>query len=340
MAKDYYEILGVSKGCSDENELKKAYRKLAMKFHPDKNPDDKEGAERRFKEVSEAYEVLSDPQKRAIYDQYGEEGLKDGGGGFGPGGGGFHYQPRAAQDIFEELFRGFGAGGGGFSSRSFGSRAGSGFGGGGDMHEMFGGGHQYGMGQQPQRKRKDPAHEMRLQCTLEELYTGSTRRMKISRRRVDSVGQVSQESEILTIEVQPGWKKGTKITFTEKGDENPGRIPADVVFVVEEKPHERFKREGNDLVYTHRLPLRDALCGSTLNLLTLDSRTLSVPLYGEPLTPHSVRIVRGEGMPTKGTKGCLRIRFDIEFPRHLTDAQKALLQQALPGVESTAPGGA
>jgi DnaJ homolog subfamily B member 4 len=129
MGKNYYGILGVDKKC-DENELKKAYRKMALKHHPDRNPDNKEEADRKFKEVSEAYEVLSDSNKRAVYDQYGEEGLKGGGGagpgpqfsgaGFGSGMGGF--RPSDADDIFKMFFSQMGGaggdddfGGGGFS---------------------------------------------------------------------------------------------------------------------------------------------------------------------------------------------------------------------------------
>jgi DnaJ homolog subfamily B member 4 len=239
-----------------------AYRKLAMKWHPDKNPDNKDLAEKKFKEVSEAYDVLSDSQKRAIYDQFGEEGLKEGfGGGAGRGGGfpgGAGYHPRAADDIFAELFRGFGGGGGG--GGSFGRRGG-GFGH-EDMGDLFGGGsggfggmngHHHQHQAQPRRPKKDAAIEMALPCSLEELFVGGTRKMKISRRRVDpSSGQVRQESEIMTIDMKPGWKKGTKITFQEKGDEHQGRIPADVVFVIDEKPHPTFTRDGNNLIYTHK----------------------------------------------------------------------------------------
>jgi len=310
-----------------------------MKWHPDKNPDKKEAAEKKFKEVSEAYEVLCDPQKRQIYDQYGEEGLKEGfcpgAGGAGGPGGGFH--PRAAEDLFAEIF---GRMGGGSSFRQGGP--------GGDFADVFGafgggpfgagmGGSSFGPGMNghshaPRRPKKDAAHEISLPCTLEELYTGITRRMKITKRRLDPNGGSRQESEILTIDIRPGWKKGTKITFEGKGDEHPGRIPADIVFVVDEKPHPSFQRDGNDLIYTCPLSLRDALTGISVELRTLDGRMLRIPVT-EVVSPGSVKIVAGEGMPiskTPGTKGNLKIKFEVLFPSQLNAAQKEAVREALP----------
>ena len=234
----------------------------------DKNPDNKEASEKKFKEVSEAYDVLSDPQKRAVYDQFGEEGLKNGmgggpGAGFGGGpGGGFHYTPRAAEDIFAELFRGFGSGGfGSFRSRgSGGAPSGMPF---GSSHEdfadFFGGmgggsmpggmpygmggmpggmnGHTHGCGGRAGRRKKDPPIERTLQCSLEELYRGSTRKMKIRRRRVDGAGVgYREEEEVLQIDVRPGWKGGTKITFQEKGEREEGVVGWDGTEVWEREP--------------------------------------------------------------------------------------------------------
>jgi hypothetical protein len=153
-------------------------------------------------------------------------------------------------------------------------------------------------------------HKRDLQCSLEELYRGTTRRMKISRKRLDASGQQRPDSEMLEIPVRPGWKAGTKITFQEKGDEHPGRIAADIIFVVQEKPHPVFRRDGNDLIYTHRAPLVEALCGTAVHLQTLDGRPLSVPI-NSPISLQQDIVVPGEGMPiTKqpGQKGNLRIR--------------------------------
>ena len=137
---------------------------------------------------------------------------------------------------------------------------------------------------------------------------------------------------MITVEVKPGWKKGTRITFQEKGDSHPGRIPADVVFVISEKPHSQFRRDGNDLVTTYRLPLADALCGCALSLTALDGRPLRLSVT-DVVQLGSERVLPGEGMPLSKEptkRGNLRVKFEVTFPQSLTDAQKALLRQALP----------
>mmetsp|Transcript_7757 Transcript_7757/g.16701 ORF Transcript_7757/g.16701 Transcript_7757/m.16701 type:complete len:325 (+) Transcript_7757:272-1246(+) len=323
MGRDYYSILGVAKG-ADENELKKSYRKLAMKWHPDKNPDNREQAEAKFKEVSEAYEVLSDPQKREIYDKFGEEGLKNGmGGGGGGGPGGFHF--RNPEDLFAEFFGGrspFGGMGGGEDfDFPFG-----GMGGMGGMPFGFGG--MPGMGGMRQAgPRKAKAIEQTLYCTLEEIYTGCTKKMKISRQV-----RGKQESEILEINVKPGWKKGTKITFPEKGDELPNVVPADIIFILDEKPHPKLRRDGNDLMHTAHISLADALCGTTVSVPHLDGTNVELTVK-DIITPGTQKVVRGKGMPiTKqpGTYGNMFIKFEVVFPRMLSDEQKQQLRALLP----------
>ncbi|XP_061355037.1 uncharacterized protein LOC133299586 isoform X4 [Gastrolobium bilobum] len=283
MGVDYYKILQVDKNAKDDD-LKKAYRKLAMKWHPDKNPNNKKEAEAKFKQISEAYDVLSDPQKRAIYDQYGEEGLKgqvpppDAGGAGGGGAtffstgdipGSFRFNPRNADDVFAEFF--------GFSS-PFGGMSGRGGGGGG----------------------------MRSSKTM-------------------------PVEEILTINVKPGWKKGTKITFPEKGNEQPNVTPADLVFIIDEKPHGVFTRDGNDLIVTQKISLVEALTGYTMHLTTLDGRNLNIPI-NNVIHPNYEEVVPGEGMPIPkdpSKKGNLRIKFNIKFPTRITDEQKAGIRKLL-----------
>ncbi|KAJ4729745.1 DnaJ subfamily B member like [Melia azedarach] len=340
MGVDYYKILQVDRNAKDED-LKKAYRKLAMKWHPDKNPNNKKEAEAKFKQISEAYEVLSDPQKRAVYDQYGEEGLKgqmpppDAGGpggatyfSTGEGPTSFRFNPRSADDIFAEFF-GFsspfgGMGGGGgmrgsrFSSGIFGDDV---FGSFGEVGGSMGGG----------VPRKAPPIENRLPCSLEELYRGTTKKMKISREIVDISGKSMQVEEILTIDVKPGWKKGTKITFPEKGNEQPNVVPADLVFIIDEKPHSVFTRDGNDLIVTQKISLVEALTGYTVHLTTLDGRNLTIPI-NSVIHPTYEEVVPREGMPLQkdpSKKGNLRIKFNIKFPIRLTAEQKAGIRKLL-----------
>lgn len=139
------------------------------------------------------------------------------------------------------------------------------------------------------------------------------------------------ESEILTIDVKPGWKKGTKITFPDKGNEQLNQLPADLVFVIDEKPHDVYKRDGNDLIRNYKVTLAEALGGKTVNLTTLDSRELTIPV-NQIVRPGYELVVAKEGMPiTKepGNRGDLKIKFDVKFPTRLSAEQKAALKRAL-----------
>lgn len=141
------------------------------------------------------------------------------------------------------------------------------------------------------------------------------------------------ETEILTIDIKPGWKKGTKLTFQDKGNEQPNQLPADLVFVIDEKPHSVFKRDGNDLIMNHRVTLAEAIGGTTVDLTTLDKRTLSIPV-NDIVSPGYELVVSREGMPiTKepANRGDLRIRFEVKFPTKLTPEQRAGLKRALGG---------
>ncbi|KAK1259060.1 hypothetical protein QJS04_geneDACA005527 [Acorus gramineus] len=339
MGVDYYNVLKVNRNATDDD-LKKSYRRLAMKWHPDKNPNNKKEAEAKFKQISEAYEVLSDPQKRAVYDQYGEEGLKGvppPGSGSGPSfsGGPNIFNPRNAEDIFAEFFGsspfGFGSMGHAKSMRFPMDSAGGGFFG-GDVPNVFRS-YTEGMGAGGGPPRKPPPVESKLACSLEDLYSGSTRKMKISRNVFDAHGRLVPESEILSIDVKPGWKKGTKITFPDKGNEHANQLPADLVFVIDEKPHDVYKRDGNDLVVHHKLTLAEALGGAHLSLTTLDGRALSIPV-NDIISPGYELVISKEGMPIAkepGKRGNLRIKFEVKFPSRLTAEQRSGLKRILGG---------
>ncbi|XP_059667998.1 uncharacterized protein LOC132313302 [Cornus florida] len=321
MGVDYYKVLQVDRSAK-EDDLKKAYRKLAMKWHPDKNPNNKKEAEAKFKQISKAYNVLSDPQKRAVYEQYGEEGLKGrvpphGAGGYAgaSNGGGptmFRFNSRSADDIFSEFFRFRGPLGG--TGDMGGSRAApSGFTRGMFGEDIFDTPRGGGGEASSNIPRKRAAIERTLPCSLEDLYKGTTKKMKISRDVTDATGRPTTAEEILTIEIKPGWKKGTKITFPEKGNEQRGVIPSDLIFIIDEKPHSVFKRDGNDLIVTQKISLVEALTGYTAQVTTLDGRNLTIPI-NSIISPTYEEVVKGKGMPiTKepSKRGNLRIKFDI-----------------------------
>ncbi|KAM7522639.1 hypothetical protein LguiA_012541 [Lonicera macranthoides] len=249
----YYDILGVSKNAS-QDDLKKAYRKAAIKNHPDKGGDPE-----KFKELAQAYEVLSDPEKREIYDQYGEDALKEGMGG---GGGGMH----DPFDIFQSFFGGspFGGGGGG-SSRG-----------------------------RRQRRGEDVVHPLKV--SLEDLYNGTSKKLSLSR--------------------------------------NPDTVTGDIVFVLQQKEHPRFKRKGEDLFVEHTLALTEALCGFRFILTHLDGRQLLVKSNpGEVIKPDQFKGINDEGMPMYQRpfmKGKLYIHFTVEFPDSLSPDQVKALEAVLP----------
>ncbi|EPS59725.1 potyviral capsid protein interacting protein 2a [Genlisea aurea] len=265
MGVDYYKILNVPSNATDED-VKRSYRKLAMKWHPDKNAVNTEVAAEKFKQITEAYDVLSDPRKRQIYDQLGEEGLK-----VGP-------------------------------SQKY-----------------------------ARPSKKAAVMESKLQCSLEELYSGSKRKMKISRNILDEFGRPVTIEEIVSIHIKPGWKKGTKITFPEKGNYEIDASPGDLIFIIDEKPHPTFKRRGHDLILNHKISLLESLTGKLLNINTLDGRDLTVTL-SDIVKPRDEILVENEGMPVSkqpGKCGNLRIKFDVKFPSTLTDEQKSDLRRIL-----------
>lgn len=359
MGKDYYKILGIPSG-SNEDEIKKAYRRMALKFHPDKNKDP--NAEEKFKEIAEAYEVLSDPKKRVIYDQYGEDGLKTGGKGSSSGQGTtyhytFHGDPHAT---FASFFGGsnpfdifFGSG------RQRGTTNGNNdHGGDHDMdidmdgdddpfssfsHFGFNGinGFHHGGGRRHRneplhggrRKVQDPPVVHELKVSLEEIFHGCTKRMRITRRRLNPDGRTMRtEDKILNIVIKRGWKEGTKITFPKEGDETPENIPADIAFVLKDKGHPLFKRDGSNIIYTAKIGLKEALCGCTVNIPTIDNRAITLPC-NDIIKPGTIKRLRGEGLPfpkNPSQRGDLIVEFQVRFPDRIPPQSREIIKQHLP----------
>jgi len=347
---NYYDVLGVPKGTSDEATLKKAYKKLALQFHPDRSKDPH--ATEKFQKVSEAYDVLSDPKKREVYDTYGEEGLKAGmedasqgpfrRGGGGAGGAHAHFG-RNPEDIFEQVFGASfgGGGGGGFGGGSFGG-GGASFGGagfdpfsqGGFQSQFSGGGRPSGrarggfpMDVEPPAP-KEVVHDLPL--TLEEMNSGVKKKLKVTRRIQNADGTMTTEAKVLEVDVQQGYKPGTKIRFDGAGDSLAGAPDQNVVFVLREKPHEQFERDGDDLIYKCRVPLKQALCGFRPKIPTLGGGNVEVNMAG-PIQPGATRRIPGYGMFSRkvGSNGDLVIKFEIDFPSSLTAEQKAELNRIL-----------
>jgi len=275
--------------------------------------------------------VLSDKKKREIFDQYGEEGLKGQPGAGGPGdaggfpggtftftssgpGGGF-YRPGNAEDIFAQVF-----GSSGFASMFGGGRSGG-------MSFDFGDMDTENMPMSGRRaRRKGHAVEVPLQVSLEDLYNGIHKKLKITRNKIDG----SVEEKQIEIDVKRGWKSGTKITFEGYGDEEQGREPGDIIFVIQEKKHERFKRDGNDLIIKYNISLTDALCGIKFNLKGLNGENIIIDTTNEVVTSNSRKRISGKGMPIKNTRdyGDLLIEFNLQFPQKLENNQKRKIREA------------
>ncbi len=352
---DFYSILGVAKGASQE-EIKKAYRKKAVQYHPDKNPGD-QAASDHFKKVSEAYETLSDENKRKIYDQYGEAGLNSGMGGGGPGGAGFS----SMEEALRTFMGAFGSGGGGSPFDSF-------FG--------FEGGSQAQQGQ---------SKKIQMDITFEEAATGLQRETQVTTSIVCSkcdgsgahsaadvkkcnrcngsghqqqtrgffsmtttcsqchgagtiitkacaschgTGRLSKKQTV-KIQIPAGIDSGMRLKMSGYGDagENGGP-PGDLYVYVNVKPHSVFKREGNDVILDLPISFTDAVLGSKKDIPTLTgtSYRLTIP---EGTQPGKVLRVRGQGFANVhgGSPGDLLIRVAVEIPVNLSSEQKKLLTE-------------
>ena len=181
--------------------------------------------------------------------------------------------------------------------------------------------------------KQDPPVEKSLFVTFEELLTGTTKKMKITRDiLVPGGNRTTSEQKVLEINVKKGWKEGTKVTFPKEGNQKPNKTPADIVFVIRDKPHDLFTRDkANNLIYKETISLRDALCGKKIDVKTLTGQI--IPLQLKMVSPTTKRIIKGEGLPLPKIperRADLVVEFDIIFPKNLTSQQLESLNQILP----------
>ncbi|KXX80909.1 Protein psi1 [Madurella mycetomatis] len=356
-----YDQLNISPTAT-QDDIKKAYRKAALKWHPDKNKDNPDAAE-KFKECSQAYEILSDPEKRKLYDQFGLEFILRGGpvpqpdagagvggnpfaggaggipegfasffssaaGGGMPGSARFSYRFTDPDDLFRSTFRDSGLGGD-FEDMFFsgtrsspGSTTGSRRG----MRGSFGESMRSARAQTPEVTTV----ERPLPLSLEDLYNGVTKKMKIKRKMFDEDGKRTTTDTVLEVPIKPGLKKGSKIRFKGVGDQEEGG-QQDLVFIVEEKPHPLFIREGDDLIHTVDLELKEALTGWKRTITTIDGRNLNIDKAG-PTQPGSSDSYPGLGMPISkkpGQRGNFVVKYNVRFPMTLSPTQKQKLREIL-----------
>ncbi|XP_042897810.1 dnaJ protein homolog 1 [Parasteatoda tepidariorum] len=316
MGKKFYDVLGVSEKATDDD-IKKAYRKLALKYHPDKNKSPE--AESKFKDISEAYEVLGDKTKREKYDKYGDSPAP--------------FQNKQNFDHFTySEFPQFRA--------DFNPSFNLFFGANGNMFEKPNYRH-FQRAQstrcpraKPKRKEppvKDPPIYHDLLVSLEDVLIGCTKKMRIERNFVNH-GVTRRDNKVLTINVKPGWKAGTKITFKEEGDRNPDTIPADIIFIIKDKPHVHFERDGTNIVYTCNITLKQALCGATLEIPTLTGESLLLNLT-EITNPESEHRFVNKGLPypkDSERRGDLIVKFQINFPNEISENSKRKIKEVLP----------
>lgn len=286
--KDYYQLLGVKKGASAE-EIKKAYRKLAVKYHPDKNPGDKQ-AEERFKEINEAYAVLSDPQKKAQYDQFGSTG--------------FHQ--RFSQ---EDIFRGFDVGDI-FKDMGYGTED--------IFSRIFGGGFQAG-GRYRARKQRGEDYSMDLHISFRDAATGGEKRVSFLRDGV---------REDLSVKIPAGIENDAKLRIKGKGGQGlNGGPPGDLFLTVKVASDPEFVREGDDIIVERAIRFSEAALGTSLEVPTLEgNKRIRVPAGIQPGT--KIRL-KGFGFPRMGksSKGDLFVRINVKVPQQLSPTQRKLLEE-------------
>ena len=312
MAKrDYYEVLGVKRGAAAD-EIRSAYRKLARKYHPDANKA--ANAASKFREATEAYEVLSDADKRKKYDQFGHAGP---GAGFGPGypgagRGGSQRGGQGAEFDFSDFFGGGGRGGGGsgFAGMSL-----------DDILQALGGGQRRTRRREPRAPQRGDDSETRLTLDFLQAIAGTSTRIRISRQAPDG----SQQQETIEVKIPPGVKDGSKIRVRGKGGLGEGS-PGDLYIIVDVRPHEYFRREGDDIYVSVPISITEAALGAKVDVPTLDgTSTVTVP----PGTGSGRKLrLRGKGVHRgQGEAGDLYVVVQIAPPPSLGEREKQLLTQ-------------
>ncbi len=307
--KDYYEVLGVKRDAS-EKEIRQAYRRLARQYHPDVSPNDKH-AEERFKEISEAYEVLSDREKRQKYDryghnwQYGEQAeaarAQSGFGSSGP----FRYSYSTSGNVdFEDLF---GGGGGGDFGSIFG--------------DLFGGATRAGRGRTQYQTIPGQDIEQPVTISLEEAFTGTTRLLTIP--------NADGTPRRLEVKIPAGVREGSRVRVASEGAPSPfGGPKGDLYLVVSIGPHKTFEREGDDLYVKVPVPLHVAMLGGEVEVPTLKGTKLALKLPPETQNGRKFRL-KGQGMPHLGgqARGDLFAEIQVVLPTQLNDEERRLFRR-------------
>jgi len=283
---NYYEILGISKNAS-EDDIKKAYRKLAIKWHPDKNPKNKKESEEKFKIISEAYSILSDKEQRIIYDAKSYNNDQK-----------FNFRHVNPQDIFNSFF----------SKNPFPSRHCNEY----DDNiekESYDDPLKYKTEKINKPKKKGETSYFNINCTLMDLYYGKEKEIKII-RSVNGIGQKKK----FVVKIKKGWKQGTSITFKNVGNEDDNTYPGDIVFFIKEVQEENWIRDNNDLKHTIHLTYNEALNGTEYILKHISGQRIPLDLAPFSSSKQTI-ILKNMGMPIKNTEdyGDLFIDFDIEI---------------------------
>lgn len=303
---DYYETLGITKGAAAD-EIKKAYRKLALKYHPDKNNGDK-AAEAKFKEISEAYAVLSDPEKKNQYDTYGSAG--------------FH-QKYSQEDIFRnfdinDILSQFGFGTSSFNSGSFRGNVNRGA----SHHDFssFFGGHtgQHGRGGYSQ-PAPGPDMTYQLVVSLEDVLNGAEKQISL---------RTNGKTQNVSVKIPKGIEEGKKLRLKGKGGRSSeGGAPGDLYLKIELEPHDSYERDGDDLIHIKKIAYSDACLGSRVEIETLDHKKFMVTV--PPGTNGDSRLrIKGQGLPSGpiGGRGDLYVKVGVVIPDNLTEEQRNAIE--------------